>query len=115
MCVWFDSDEPAESSAGEIVERVFVEQIAGGAGGDMVLEGAGVEFLFMMSDRDRKQVAARSFSDEAAQTFEARIAATKMKIETHRRGIALDLGRIDLQCSHTLVPTLRADIFHVCA
>ena len=54
MGVRFDPNQSAKGGAGAIVERVFVKQIAGSVGRDMVLQGAGIEFLFAMSDGDRE-------------------------------------------------------------
>ncbi len=52
MRVRLDADQAAENRAGAIVERVLVKQIAGGVGRDVVLQRAGVEFLFVLRDRD---------------------------------------------------------------
>jgi hypothetical protein len=82
MGVRLDSDESAEGAAGTIVERVFVKKIARGVGRDVVLQGAGVEFLFVSRDRDGEQIAARAFADEPAEAFEARIARSQMQIKT---------------------------------
>ena len=77
MRVRLDPDEAAEGAAGPIVERVLVKQIAGGVRRDVVLQGAGVEFLFAISDGDGEEIAARAFADQPAQTFEARIACRR--------------------------------------
>ena len=45
MRVRFDANQAAERAASTIVKRVLVKQIAGGVGGDVVLQGAGIEFL----------------------------------------------------------------------
>ena len=54
MGVRFDANQSAKGGASAIVERVFVKEIAGRVGRDVVLQGTGIEFLFAMSDRDRE-------------------------------------------------------------
>ena len=110
MRVRFDPDESAEGGPGAIVERIFVKQIARRVRRDVVLQCAGVEFLVAFGDRDSEQIAAPAFADEPAQTFEARILCAEMQIETHRRGVVIDRGRVHLQCAHVFAPVLRADV-----
>ena len=52
MRVRLDPDQAAEGGSGAIIQRVLVKQIAGGAGRDVVLQGPGVELLFVLRDRD---------------------------------------------------------------
>src|SRR5205085_2856380 len=54
MGVRFDPDQSTEGGASPVVERIFVQQIAGRVGRDVVLQGASIEFLFAMSDGDRE-------------------------------------------------------------
>ena len=109
MRMGFDTNESAEGSAGTIGQRVFVKQIAGGVG-KRGPAGSGIEFLFLMSDGDREQIAASTFSYQTAQAFEARVIATEMQIQAHGRGIAFHCGGVNLQCGHILVPALRANV-----
>ena len=52
MRMWFDPNQSAKGGAGAIVESVFVKKIACSVRRDMVLQGAGIEFLFTTSDCD---------------------------------------------------------------
>ena len=73
MRVRLNPDEAAEGAAGAILERVFVKEIAGSVGRDVVLQRARVEFLFVSRDRDSEEIAARAVPDKPAQTFEPRL------------------------------------------
>src|SRR5581483_1935082 len=66
MSMGFYPNKSAENSAGTIVESVFVQEIACRVWREMVLQCAGVEFLFMISHRDGQQIAAGPFAHEAA-------------------------------------------------
>ena len=110
MRVRLDPDEAAECAAGAIVERVFVKKIAGRVRRDVVLQGAGVEFLVAIGNGDSEEIAAPAFADETAETFEPRIFSAEMQIETHGRGIVIDRGRVHLQRAHVFAPGLRANV-----
>ncbi len=77
MRVRLDPDEPAENASGAIVERVFVKEIAGGMRRNVVLQRAGVEFLFVRRDGDGEQIAARAFADETAKAFKTGISCCR--------------------------------------
>ena len=79
-----------------IVERVFVKKIARGVRRDVVLQRASIEFLLVLGDGDRKQIASAAVADEPAQAFEARILPAQMQIQAHRGGIVIDRGRVHL-------------------
>jgi hypothetical protein len=83
MRVRLDPDKAAERAPGAIVERVFVKEIAGSVRREVVLQRARIKFLFAGCYRDGQQIAASAFADEAAQTFEPRIASSEMQIEAH--------------------------------
>src|SRR2546421_1754590 len=110
MGVRFDPNESAERATGAIIERIFVKEIAGGARRDVVLQGAGIEFLFVCCDCDCEQIAASAFADKAAQTFEPRILGTEIQIQTHRGRVVIDRGGVHLQSDDVLSPVLRANV-----
>src|SRR5207244_6511493 len=83
-------DQSTENRAGAIVERVFVKEIARGMGGNMVLQRARIEFLLLFRHSNSQQIAAPSFADEPAETFEARISRAKIQVQAHRRSIVID-------------------------
>src|SRR5437762_11099393 len=103
-------DQSAECAAGAIVERIFVKEIAGGVRRNVILQGSGIEFLFVCCDCDGEQIAASAFADKAAQTFEPRILGTEIQIQTHRRCVVIDRGRVHLQGDNVLSPVLRANV-----
>ena len=78
MGVRFYPDQSTENSASAIVECIFVKKIARGMRRDVILQRARVEFLLIFRHSDSKEIAAAAFTDEAAQTFEARIARAEM-------------------------------------
>src|ERR1700730_1085160 len=115
MGVRLDPDKTAECATGAVVERVFVKEIAGGVRRDVVLQGAGIEFLFAVRDSDGEKIAARAFTDKPAQTFESRISGAEMQVETHGRCVVIDRGRVHLQRAHVFAPSLRANVSDLCA
>src|SRR5437588_9583326 len=97
MRVRFDPNQSSERATGAIVERIFIKEIAGGVRRDVVLQGARIKFLFVRCDWDREQIAASTFADKAAQTFKPRIPGTEVQIKTHRGGVVIDRGGVELQ------------------
>ncbi|HEY0548809.1 MAG TPA: hypothetical protein VGF13_04350, partial [Verrucomicrobiae bacterium] len=63
MGVRLDPNQSAERAPGTIIERIFVKQITGRARRNVVLQRAGIEFLFVGCDCDREKIAARAFTD----------------------------------------------------
>ena len=49
MSMRLDADKTAKNAACAIVERIFVEKIARGVRRDVILQSAGVEFLFALA------------------------------------------------------------------
>src|SRR5438552_760715 len=76
--VRFDANKAAKCATGAIVERVFVKEVAGGVRRDVILQGAGVEFLLVRGNRDREQIAPRAFANQSAETFEPRISGAEI-------------------------------------
>src|SRR6266566_704285 len=110
MGVRFDPDQSPERATGTIVEGILIKEIARGLRRNVVLQRAGVEFLLVRRDRDRQQVAPCPFAYEATQTFEPRIFRTEVQVQTHRRRIVIDRGRVHLQGHYVLSPILRANV-----
>src|SRR4029453_2069634 len=113
MGVRFHPDEAAECATGTIIERVFVEEIAGGVGRDVILQRAGVEFLLIFRNRDRERIPLPAFAYEPAETFETRISRTQIQVKAHGRGIVIDRGRVHLQRDDILSPVLGAYVGHL--
>src|SRR5947208_9311415 len=97
MGVRLDPDKTAEGGVGAIVERVFVKKIASGMWRYVILQCAGIEFLSIVRDRNRKEVAASAFPDEAAEALEARIFSAKMQIQAHGRRVMIYDCRVHLK------------------
>src|ERR1041385_495059 len=114
MRVRIDPDQAAKGGPGAIIQRVFVKQIAGRAGRDVVLQRPGVKLLLVLRDRDGEQIAASAFANQAAQTFETRIARTEMQIQAHGRAVMIDRGRVHLQRAYILAPVLGTDVSDLC-
>src|SRR5437868_6783602 len=112
MGMRLDPDETSENRARAIAQRILVEQITRRMWRTMILQGAGVEFLFVVGDRKREQITPRPFADESAQTFKSRIGSAEIEIQTHRRSVALHRGGVDLQGNDVFIPPLRTDVFH---
>ena len=110
MRAGFHFDHPREDRAARVIERVFVKQIAGGTGRDVILERPLIKLLLAFRDRDRKHVAAAAFADQAACALGAGIAAAEIDIEALGRGIAPHDGVVDLECQRFAAPILDADI-----
>ena len=111
----FDPDKAAERATRAIVQRVLVEKIARSVRRDVVLQGAGIEFLVACRDGNGQQIAAPAFPNQPAQAFEPRIFAAKVKIQTHGRRIVIDRCRIHLQRADVFAPGLGADVGDFCA
>src|SRR5439155_24584923 len=112
MSVRLDPDKTAKDSAGASVERVFVKEIASGMRRYMILQRADIKLLSAVCDRNREQVAASAFADEAAETFEARIFSAKMQIQAHCGGVVIDGCGVHLQGDDVGPPVLRAYVSH---
>ncbi len=70
----------------------------------MILQSARIELLFALRNRDREQIAARAFADEAAETFETRIRGAEVHIQA-RNGTASRATVVAFICSaETFVP-----------
>src|SRR5262245_56566471 len=113
MGVRLYSDQSPENGASAIIECIFVKEIARGVRRDMVLQRAGIEFLLLFRDGDSKQIATATFADEAAETFETRIARAKVQVQAHRRSIMIDRCGVHLQRDNIGRPILCADIRHL--
>src|SRR5205823_12206156 len=112
MGVRLDPDKTAEGGAGAGVERVFVKKITRGMRRYVILQCAGIKLLSIVRDRNRKEVAASAFPDEAAEALEARIFSAKMQIQAHGRRVVIDNCRVHLQSDDVASPVLRADVSH---
>ena len=71
---------------------------------EVVLQGAGIEFLIAISDGDSEKIAAPAFAHEPAETLEPRILRSQMQIKTHGGGVVIDRGRVHLQRAHVFAP-----------
>src|SRR5207244_9680425 len=72
------------------VQTCALPIFARGMRGNMVLQRARIEFLLLFRHSNSQQIAAPSFADEPAETFEARISRAKIQVQAHRRSIVID-------------------------
>ena len=98
----FDFDESCKNGAGLVVEGVEVEEVAGGVGGDMILQGALVDLSGSFHGIDGEHFTAGAFADETAEAFAAHESAAEVcdeggagRVAVHRCGIQVEGGRLE--------------------
>ena len=96
MRVRFDANEAAESIPRPVRQSVLIEKVARCVRTGVILQGARVEFLRFIPDRDREHVAVRALASKTTQAFKARIFSAKAQMKIQGSGVARDRSGVDL-------------------
>lgn len=94
---FIDGDEAGEDGAGGVVEGVFVEEVAAGVGGDVVLEGALINDLGGGGQGDGDHVAAAALAEEVADALAAGEGRAELDLEGFDLGVAMRGGGGEVQ------------------
>ncbi len=76
----------------------------------MVLQRSRVEFLLIVTERNRQHIAVRVLAGQTTQAFETGKFSTQTNVEIQRGGIACDRGGVDLDAQGPVAPILYADV-----
>ena len=89
---FIDGNQTREDGAGGVVEGVFVEEVAAGVGGGVVLEGALIDDLGGGGQGDGDHVAAAALAEEVADALAAGEGGAELNLEGFDLGVTMGGG-----------------------
>src|SRR6202030_4724328 len=110
MSAWFHLDQPGKNRSRTVMERILVQEVAGGVWFLMILQRALVELLFATRHTDCQHVTPGTAVDHSADALKTRVFSAKVQGQIQSRRISRSDRGIHLDRDKVSAPLLNADV-----